>query len=208
MPITLVLFLLLLLLFQWTSWYHAVFPDSHESFHGCWSLVLDHELWHILFVTGEGRKRDSQGRVKKTEGKGGEWSYVKFEFAFFSTMFKMFKGFYNKNFIFLCSQLVQVWFKFGWWNVQHLKKQVLHIIAHSHRAKKKPVYTGHFRSKVVMFLFFSIASVDRKTSLTLTEFTYDVFHTWSYISILLKASPRARSTRLVISMWNYKNEWH
>ena len=177
MPITLVL----LLLFQWTSWYHAVFPDSHESFHGCWSLVLDHELWHILFVTGEGRKRDSQGRVKKTEGKGGEWSYVKFEFAFFSKMFKMFKGFYNKNFIFLCSQLVQVWFKFGWWNVQHLKKQVLHIIAHSHRAKKKPVYTGHFRSKVVMFLFFSIANVDRKTSLTLTVWV----HLWCLPYLIL-----------------------
>ena len=111
MPITLVLFLLLLLLFQWNSWYHAVFPDSHESFHGCWSLVLDHELWLILFVTGEGRKRDSQGRVKKTEGKGGEWSRVKSKFAFFSTMLETFKGFYDKIRHFL-SSCAASWSKF------------------------------------------------------------------------------------------------
>ena len=39
------------------------------------------------------------------------------------------------------------------------KNEVLYIIAYSHWAKKKPVYTGHFSSKVIVFLF--------KTNLTL-----------------------------------------
>ena len=39
------------------------------------------------------------------------------------------------------------------------KNEVLYIIAYSYWAKKKPVYTGHFSSKVIVFLF--------KTNLTL-----------------------------------------
>ena len=75
--------------------------------------------------------------------------------------------------------------------------------AYSHWAKKKPVYTGHFRSKVFMFLFFSIVSVDGKQIFSkpilywLFEFTDDVFHTWSFISILLQASPNKSSKHTV-----------
>ena len=93
-----------LLVSRCISWFARIIPR----------LLITHprrELWHILFVTGEGRKRDSQGRVKKTEGKGGEWSYVKFEFAFFSTILKMFKGFYDKICHFL-SSCAASWSKF------------------------------------------------------------------------------------------------
>ena len=51
-----------------------------------------------------------------------------------------------------------------------------------------------------MFIFFSIASVDRKQIFSkpvLFEITYDVFHTRSYISILLKASPNESSKHAV-----------
>ena len=68
--------------------------------------------------------------------------------------------------------------------------------AYSHWAKKKPVYTGHSRSKVIV-------SVDRKQIFSepilywLFEFTNDVFHTWSFISILLQASPNKSSKHTV-----------
>ena len=65
----------------------------------------------------------------------------------------MFKEFYDKIRHFL-SSCAASWSKFY--------IILRYIIAHSYRAKKKPVYTGHFRLKVFMFIFFSIASVDRK----------------------------------------------
>ena len=45
---------------------------------------------------GEGRKGDSQGRLKRREGEEGEWSCVQFESTFFSTMLKIFEGFMIK----------------------------------------------------------------------------------------------------------------
>ena len=56
-------------------------------------------------------KRDSQGRLKKTEVRGGEWSRVKSKFAFFSTRLETFKGFYDQIRHFL-SSCAASWSKF------------------------------------------------------------------------------------------------
>ena len=65
------------------------------------STYVNHSssIWNCntnFFVMGEGRKGDSQGRLKRREGKEGEWSCVQFEFTFFSTVLKMFEGFMIK----------------------------------------------------------------------------------------------------------------
>ena len=97
-----------------------------------WSLVLDPELWHILFVTGEGRTGDSHGRLKRWEWKWGEWSYVKFEFALFSTKLKMFEGFYDKIRHALSSCAAS-------WNFSQLPKQVDDLILGTLRSNNADV---------------------------------------------------------------------
>ena len=82
---------------------HFLIRMNHSMDANHSSFPRNLKLWHILFVTGEGRKGDSQGRLKGREGKGREWSCVKFEFAFFSTVLKMFEGFYEKICHFLSS---------------------------------------------------------------------------------------------------------